>query len=267
MFFINGIPSVGAALAGATPSQELVDSYEMANGEIAITGYSDADHLQPIINPASGYDEMQPYKDRDPRFYASVWYNQAYYGIIYGTPHYVESYIGGSDGLAQLRQRTHNGYYLRKFNDPDLRLGNVGNVLWKKFRLAEIYLNYAEAENEASGATPAVYEAVNTVRARVQMPSLPSGLTKEEMRERIRRERRVEMAFEEQRFWDVRRWKILDQTDRHTTGMAWTKQGNDFTHQRIVVDRRVVWADKYLIFPIPLNELNRLPAFRQNPGW
>ncbi len=268
LFFINGIPTVGAALAGAAPSQELVDGYDMANGEIPITGYNDADHLKPVINTAAGYDDNQPYKDRDPRFYASFWYNQAYYGVINGKQHYVASYLGGEDGLAQLRQRTHNGYYLRKFNDPDLRIGNVGNALWKKFRLAEIYLNYAEAENEASGATPAVYEAVNTVRRRAHMPDLPEDLSKEAMRERIRRERRVELVFEEHRFWDVRRWKILDKTDRLTTGMAWTKQPDgSFTRQRIVVGRRVAWADKYLIFPIPLNELNRLPAFTQNPGW
>ncbi|CAL1520169.1 RagB/SusD family nutrient uptake outer membrane protein [Chitinophaga sp. MM2321] len=268
LFFINGIPTVGAALAGATPSQELVDSYDMANGKIAISGYRDAEHLQPVINTASGYDEAQPYKDRDPRFYASVWYNQSYYGVINGTPHYVASYLGGEDGLAQLRQRTHNGYYLRKFNDPDLRIGNVGNVRWKKYRLAEIYLNYAEAENEAAGATPEAYEAINTIRERAKMPVLPDGLTKEEMRERIHRERRVEMAFEEQRFWDVRRWKILDQTDKLTTGIAWKKEAdNSFTKQRIVVDRRSCWADQFRIFPIPLNELSTLPAFTQNPGW
>jgi len=268
LFFLNGLPTAGAALAGSTPSQELVDSYEMSNGEVPILGYEDQNHLQPIINPASGYSDEAPYRDRDPRFYASIWYNQAYYGVIYGTPHYVASYIGGADGIANLRQRTHNGYYLRKFNDPALRVGNVGNLRWKRYRYAELLLNYAEAENEASGPTEDVYKAVNAIRRRVGMPDLPLGLSAAEMRERIRRERRVELAFEEKRFWDVRRWKILGETDRLTTGMAWTKVAdNAYTNQRIVVATRNSWEDKYLIFPIPVLELSRLPRFEQNPGW
>lgn len=268
LFFLHGIPSIDAGKAGVTPSQELVDAYDMDNGEQPILGYADADHLQPIINPAAGYDDTKPYVGRDPRFYATVWYNQAYYGLVWGTPHYVESYLGGADGLASLRQRTHNGYYLRKFIDPALRNGNIGNVRWKKYRLAEIYLNYAEAANEAFGPIPEVYEAIYEIRNRVGMNNLPSGLNKEQMRERIRRERQVELSFEEHRFWDVRRWKILDKTDKLTTGMAWTKTGTStFTNKRIVVDRRVAWADRFLIFPIPLLEKSRLPAFDQNPGW
>lgn len=65
----------GSATAGTCPTQELVDAYEMANGKPAITGYSDDQHLQPIINTESGYDETKPYEDRDPRFYATVFYN------------------------------------------------------------------------------------------------------------------------------------------------------------------------------------------------
>lgn len=267
LFFLHGIPSVDAAKAGATPTQELVDSYDMANGEQPILGYADADHLQPIINPASGYNDTKPYVGRDPRFYASVWYNQALYGNIYGANHYVDSYLGGVDGLASLRSRTHNGYYLRKFIDRNLRNGNVGNVRWKRYRLGELYLNYAEAANEAYGPTSDVYDAVFKIRDRVAMDRLPAGLSQEQMRERIRREWRVEFAFEEHRFWDVRRWRILDQTDKLTTGMAWTKTGSTFTNKRIVVDRRSAWEDKFLIFPIPVLEKSRLPAFEQNPGW
>src|SRR5690606_15394097 len=112
-----------------------------------------------------------------------------------------------------------------------------------------------EAANEAYGPTSDVYEAINTIRQRVGMPILPSGLSQDEMRERIHRERRVELAFEESRFWDVRRWKILDKTDKLTTGMEWTKAGDGFTGRRIVVGRRKSWEDNYLIFPIPLSEL------------
>src|SRR5690606_12101058 len=143
-----------------------------------------------------------------------------------------------------------------------------GTALFKKYRLGEIYLNLAEAANESSGPTAEVYAAVNAIRARVNMPELPQGLSKEEMRERIHRERRVELAFEEHRIWDVRRWKILDKTDKLTTGIEWTKNGeNDFTGKRIISGRRKSWTDNHLIIPIPLSELILMPLWEQNPGW
>lgn len=268
MFRMHAIPTLGGDKAGCSPSQELVDAYDMANGEIPILGYSDEDHLHPIINSASGYDEANPYIDRDPRFYATVWYNNAYYGEINGAPYRIQSYLGGADGISSIMQRTRNGYYLRKFRNPAQLDPNTGTALFKKYRLGEIYLNYAEAANEAYGATGEVYDAVNIVRARAGMPGLPGGLTKDQMRERIRRERRVELAFEESRFWDVRRWKILDQTDKLTTGIEWTKLAEDtFAGKRIVAGRRKSWTDNHLVIPIPLSELILMPLWEQNPGW
>lgn len=268
MFRMHAIPTLGGDKAGSSPSQELVDAYDMANGEQAILGYYDEDHLQPIINPNSGYDETNPYKDRDPRFYATVWYNDAYYGEINGVPYRIQSYLGGADGISNLMQRTGNGYYLRKFRDPAQLDPNTGTARFKKYRLGEIYLNLAEASNEAYGPTEEVYQAVNTIRSRVNMPALPPGLSKEQMRERIRRERQVELSFEEHRFWDVRRWKILHETDKLTTGMEWRKTGeNTFVGKRIVADRRKSWTDNHLIFPIPLSELVLMPLWEQNPGW
>jgi hypothetical protein len=219
-----GIPSKpGSWKLGATPSQELVDAYDMqATGEPAITGYSDASHLQPIVNTSSGYDPDHPYVGRDPRFYATVWYNGAKYDNINGTIHTIETYDGGSDQLIKNppnRVNTHTGYYLRKYIDPKLAITQESSARFRIFRLAEIYLNYAEAENEVAGPTSDVYKAINTIRQRAQMPDLPSGLTKDQMRERIHREERVEFPYEEHRFWDVRRWKILNQTDKLVTGM------------------------------------------------
>ena len=219
-----GIPSKeGSWTIGAQPTQELVDAYDMATtGEPAITGYEDADHLKPIINAASGYDPANPYEDRDPRFYATVWYNGAIYNNINGKNHTVETFIGGADQLIKSppnRINTHTGYYLRKFIDPALPINYASGAQFKKYRLAEVYLNLAEAENEANGPTTVAYDAVNAVRNRAGMKSLPAGLDKTALRERIRRERRVELAWEEHRFWDVRRWKILGQTDKLVTGM------------------------------------------------
>lgn len=271
---INSIPSkAGMVKAGVCPSQEFVDSYDMQKtGEPAITGYSDADHLQPIINKTSGYDEANPYVGRDPRFYATIWYNGAKYDNIGGAVHTMETFVGGADQLIKTptMTNTRSGYYLRKFIDPKIPVWQDKNARWKKFRLAEIYLNYAEAENEANGPTAAAYKAINTIRARVAMPALPAGLTKDQLRERIRRERRVELAIEEHRFWDVRRWKILDQTDKLVTGMEITKgAGNVFTYKRFVSERRNAWQDKYRVFPIPIGDASNIPDFskNQNAGW
>lgn len=268
LFTMHAIPSIGGEKAGASPSQELVDTYDMDNGEPAITGYYDEDHLYPIINTASGYDETQPYKNRDPRFYATVWYNNAYYGEVNGKPHYIQSYSGGADGISNIMQRTGNGYYLRKFRDPKQLDISTGTARFKKYRLGEIYLNYAEAANEADGPTTEVYAAVNAIRERAKMPNLPEGLSKNEMRERIRRERRIELAFEEHRFWDVRRWKILSLTDKLTTGIEWSKKSDgNYSGKRIVAGRRKSWTDNHLIIPIPLGELELMPLWKQNPGW
>jgi hypothetical protein len=221
---VISIPSKsGTWKLGATPSQELVDVYDMkATGEPAILGYADADHLTPIINTASGYDEQNPYVGRDPRFYATVWYNEAEYDNINGKIHIVETFIGGADQLIKSppnRTNTHTGYYLRKFVDPILTVNQWSAPEFKKYRLAELFLNFAEAENEANGPTPEVYDAIKKVRNRVGMPDLPGGLNKDNMRFRIRRERQVELVWEEHRFWDVRRWKILSETDKLVTGM------------------------------------------------
>lgn len=272
---MHGIPSNPAtSKTGVTPTQELVDAYEMqATGEPVVIGYEDGDHLKPIYNPISGYDPQNPYVGRDPRFYATVWYNGALYDNINGKVHTIETFVGGKDQLLKTppnTKNTHTGYYLRKYLDPKIQASQGHTTSWKKIRLAELYLNYAEAENELNGPVPAVYSAVNMVRNRVNMPDLPTGLSKEKMRERIRNERRVELAFEEHRFWDVRRWKILHQTDKLITGMEIRKdQANQFTYSRFVVSRREAWDTRYLLFPIPISDASSILDLskNQNPGW
>lgn len=265
------IPRKNGFKAGSCPSQELIDSYGMVgSGEPAILGYSDEDHLLPILNPGSGYDPTNPYVGRDPRFYATVWYNGAMYDNVATRIVPIESFVGGLDGLLRNnRKNTHTGYYLRKFINPKVQTGVGQASRWKKFRLGEIYLNYAEAENEATGATIDVYNAINTVRKRAGMPNLKTGLSKDAMRQRIRNERQVELAIEEHRFYDVRRWKILDKTDKLVTGMEITKTGTAFSYKRFVAERRNAWQDKFRLFPLPQGEVNNIPDFNtnQNPGW
>ena len=103
--------------AGAGPSQELVDSYEMIDGTQPILGYSDSDHLHPIINKESSYDPKEPYKNRDPRFYASIYYNGSIRYLDNPNGDKVETFVGGncgiSDNVTDIRF-TRTGYYMRK---------------------------------------------------------------------------------------------------------------------------------------------------------
>jgi len=150
-----------------------------------------------------------------------------------------------------------------------MRSAGAGTTLWRIYRLAELYLDLAEAENEANGPTQIAYDAANATRLRAGMPVLPAGLTKDQFRERIRRERRVEMALEENRFYDVRRWNILEDNSRLKTGMRWVK-ANDGTlsNTRIQsVDCHATADPKYYVLPIQLKEIIRMPLVKQNPGW
>jgi len=266
-----GLPvTSGQTRAGSCPSQELIDSYETIDGKLPILGYADEDHLQPIINPeANLYDENNPYANRDPRLTATVYYNGAPFKV--GDTTYVETFEGGNCALSSTSKRnTRTGYYMRKFGNPTSNRNGNNDGYFRIFRLAELYLNYAEALNEASASTAPdeAVDAVNTVRARVNMPAIPYGLTKAEFRIRVRNERRVEFAFEEQRFYDVRRWMILDSTDKVVTGMKATTDGK---YERFVVSRRKSYTDKFLRFPIPGNEAIRLKTQTgldfQNSGW
>lgn len=265
----NGLPTInGQSRAGTCPTQELIDCYETTDGKAPILGYADADHLQPIINPeATLYDEANPYANRDPRLKASVYYNGALQQPDATAK--VSTADGGNCEISSDDLRyTRTGYYLRKFtNCKSSRSSNMDGY-YKVFRLAELYLNYAEAAVEASAAVPAdAIDAVNAIRKRAGMPSLDQNLTRDKFIERLRNERRVEFAFEEIRFYDIRRWKILDKTGTVVTGIRPTADG----YQRFVVDRRTATDDKYLLQPIPGDEVVRLMNATgtnfQNAGW
>jgi hypothetical protein len=420
-----GTPTTeGMIKAGACPSQELVDSYEMANGTFPILGYSDADHLDPIINPASGYNPANPYSGRDPRFYASIYYNGAprtfgagidypvnitigwqnsltservddyikltttsfaspfiiatidavdhskasnitlsfeyksnracpsgsllflnsSFGLVaptnYSLPaasewtkvtfdvtknfksvpiavirfdiwtgaddgggpyelciknqkmvvqnntNLVETFVGGNCGISNKTtdvRYTRTGYYMRKFNHNQSGPSLLADGYMKLFRLGELYLNFSEAAYQAYGPDASVAstvggpslsarDAVNAVRARASMPPLDSGLGKDDFEKRYRNERRVELAFEEYRFFDVRRWKILNETDDFVTGMRITKNDDgSLSYQRIKLQSRGTNADKYLMYPISEDEVLKMQSYTgqswQNPGW
>jgi hypothetical protein len=274
------------AWSGDTPLQEHVDAYEMADG--SQFSWDSAAHA------------ADPYANRDPRFYANVLYNAAVWrprpaphdefdpvGVIQtgwfempGAPlrpglDTRESHIENWNG-------TKTGYNLRKFVDRDLLPGAQQQFNpWPFLRYAEVLLNYAEAQNEAVGPDASVYAAVDAVRNRVGMPALPPGLSNDQMRARIRNEREVELAFEEHRYFDVRRWMIAPQvyTNGHgirvtgrldPTGEPLIYLGQEYLYryeyQVIQVDERA-WHDRAYFVPIPQDERDRNPNLVQNPGY
>ncbi|WP_343670333.1 RagB/SusD family nutrient uptake outer membrane protein [Chitinophaga sp.] len=244
---ISNGPNGYGGWAGNTPLQNMVDAYEMNNG-------------LPITDAASGYDAANPYANRDARFYATILYNGATYrgrAVETFTPGGKDSKDGNSNW-----NTSKTGYYLKKFMDDNNPIDNPWNVAglqpWIYFRYAEILLNYAEAQNEAAGPDASVYAAVNQVRQRssVNQPALATGMTQAEMRTAIQRERQVELAFEEHRFYDVRRWKIASTTENVPAyGMTITKSNGVYTYTRKTALAGRLFADKNYWLPIPRAEI------------
>lgn len=259
-------PSHGGQV-GITPLQNLVDSYEMENGELPFSDENPG--ISPAINPSSGYDPENPYINRDPRFYMSILYNGSTW-----RQEKIYTYEGApQDGIGGGFNNTTTGYYMAKLADENSsRIPTVqnGSYYWIYFRYAEILLNYAEALNEALDAPdPEVYNAINLIRNRpgVEMPPLPSNLTKDEMRKRIRNERRVELAFEGQRYFDVKRWRTGVQVIPNAYGTkAIQNSDGTFTYNRFLVETRV-YPKHFDLFPIMQTEINRNTELEQNPGY
>lgn len=271
----------GMTVAANCPSQELVDSYETADGQPPVLGYTDTEHLQPIINSASEYDPTNPYANRDPRFYASVYYNGAIRNLNQPNGTKVQTYEGGAEGInATTVTHTQTGYYLRKFNDYRSTKTTNYDGYNRIFRLAELYLNFAEAAYQAGdpdtevgiggSMTLSARDAVNIIRERVGMPDLPSGMQKTDFEARYRNERRVEFAFEGKRFFDVRRWKILD-SFKVISGMDIKVNGTSISYNRFNFSDRVTTDDKYLLYPLERSEATKMYNLTgvnwQNPGW
>jgi hypothetical protein len=163
------------------------------------------------------------------------------------------------------------GYYLRKFLKESISLddwNNMGTATWRYFRYAEILLNYAEAQNEAVGPDQSVYDAINAVRARAGMPALPAALSQEQMRDRIRNERRIELAYEEHRYFDVRRWLIAEEVENEPAQGMSVQKNNDGTFTYTVKEALAGknFQPQHYWFPIPIQEINASNgAIEQNP--
>ena len=262
----NG-PNGYNAWGGNTPLQNLVDDYQTSTGKA-------------ITETGSGYDPAKPYANRDPRFAYTVIYDGASY-----RGRNLEAFIPGGkdskDGNSNWNT-TKTGYYLKKFMNDAFPIDNPWDVAglqpWIYLRYSEILLNFAEAANEAYGpdAVPAgssmsARQAVNMVRARpdVNMPALATGLSQADMRTAVRYERRVELAFEEHRYYDVRRWKTANVVEsKPAAGIIVTKTGNTLSYATKVALDGKTFQDKQYWLPIPRAEiLSSGGKLEQNPGY
>jgi len=304
-FQAHHLPKGIGGNAGMGVTQELVDAFYMKNGVAPILGYNTDG--SPIINPASGYVErgfsaaaekrqtnwqgggpsslnegtLKPitmegtfnmYCNREPRFYVSVIFNEAWLGVANRR---VEFLQGGRD-TDRTFDAPQNGYNVRKRISLDV-MPREGRFTYQPgilYRLAEAYLGYAEALNEANGPSEDVYKYVNLVRERAGIPNLQSGLNKEQMRQAIQHERRIEFNCEGIRIGDVRRWKLGEKflnTELYGMNFVGTKKSDD-PNDPLAFYKRTFYKNRYFtkrmyIWPIPQAQMDINPNLRQAPGY
>jgi hypothetical protein len=258
----------GGWWASNGPSQNLVDDYDMINGQPPFTWNGNVQ----TINPASGYDPHHPYYNRDPRFDATIIHDSTiFHGDLFEMWVSANSDKFGYDSWKQSSDNPRSGYELKKFmpEDQPIDFSVVYTIPWPYFRLAEIYLNYAEAEFEL-GNEALCREYISKVRARVGMPAIPSSVTGEKLRQRLYNERRIELAFEAHRFFDIRRWKIADVIEnRPIRGMDIKKNlaTGETTYTPVVLLQKNPYQEKMNLLPVATSEVQRIGPEIQTPGW
>ena len=252
------------------PTQNLVDAFPMANG-------------YPISASASGYDPANPYANRDPRLKSYILVNNEPMGVN-NTLINTAADATTLDGLNRENGRsTTTGYYLRKTLRTDVNLDPSSTTTKKhmsaRIRTTELFLDYAEAANEAQGPMAQVggagfsaYDVVKALRARVHEEGWTDSYLesikndKDKMRELIRNERRLELCFENHRFWDLRRWKVsLNET---ALGVSITTNAATDALEYKVVDVEPRSYQEYMYYgPIPYSEVLKWSNLQQNDGW
>lgn len=268
------------------PSQNLVDAFPMNNG-------------LPITDPNSGYDPQNPYKNRDMRLKNTIIYNgvEFHKNVIYTGVDmaYGKNNDEFADNLQNMNKSTRTGYYLKKLLREDVSANPSSPAeqkhIYVRMRYTELYLAYAEAANDAWGPTGkapnckfSAYEVIKKIRERAGIGKdeygrdLPGGGgdqyidqcdTKEKMAELIRNERRLELCFENKRFWDLRRWKMP--LNESIKGMKITRSNPKDTDSPLVyevinVEDRL-FSDYQCYGPIPNAEILKWSNLKQNKGW
>lgn len=251
VLFPNGFYGYGQV----DPLQNLIDEYETVNG------------LLPKDDPA--YDPQNPYVNRDPRFYATILYNGAPF-----KDRLVETFLpkgkDSQEGSINSKDASITGYYVRKYADESITNpsgANTGNSPWTFFRYAEILLNYAEA-NYFLGDEATCREYINKVRSRtgVNMPLVTeSGAA---LLKRLQHERQIELAFEEHRYFDVRRWKIAPEVlNVDAQKIVIMKDNNGTLNYSVKTFQTRDFLDKNYLVPLPQAELDKDPSLIQNDGY
>ncbi len=269
--FYNDTPVGSGGNGGNCPSQNLVDMYDTADGYSPFTSY-DATGAPvytngvPTVNAALAYDDSHPTQNRDPRLEATILYQgQSWSGRT------INVVKGQADNPTGNANATPTGYYMRKYM-PEVILQNnhTGTSYrnWIFIRYPEILLSYAEALNEVEGPTEAVCNALQQIRNRVGLTlslyyDRPDLVTQDAMRNFIHKERTVELAFEEHRGWDLRRWNVA--TEALSRPIYGVDVAADGTYTRKVAQQRV-FEDRMYLYPIPETEYWKT-GIENNPGW
>ncbi|MCE4563976.1 RagB/SusD family nutrient uptake outer membrane protein [Maribellus sp. CM-23] len=247
--------SVEGGKTGNCPTQNLVDAYDMQSGFT--------------------YDPANPYANRDQRLQQTVVVNQSEWAYN----ETMDIFFGGKDGLPN-KGATPTGYYLKKYAMKNTNLNPVGTtqhkMVWILFRLGEVYLNYAEAASQINGVSGtdadlplSAVDAINKVRTRkgLTIDAISDALSLEDFTTQYRKERMVELAFEDHRFWDVRRWMIGDATVAIKTMKIEKAADGSFIYTKEVDNSTRLWEDKYYFYPINQSELNINPNLKPGKNW
>jgi hypothetical protein len=249
------------------PIGQVVDDYEMADG--SKFDWTNPEH------------KAHPYENREPRFYASILYD----GMVWrARPVDVQpldptgtiqtGFFENADGSRtpgldtrsspiEPANGTHSGYYQRKFIDPAYNFQyEVQESPWRHLRYTEILLSYAEACNEL-GEDGEALSVINQIRKRAGLPEI-SG-TGNDLREKIRHERRVELMFEGQRYFDIRRWMIAPRVMVNATGIGILHKYNGPVEYSVIPVQNRKWENRAYFFPIHMDEMNKNNLLVQNP--
>ncbi len=262
---VFGSQSVGCWTC-SSPLQSLVDTYECTDGK--------------TIDESLFYNPDKPYENRDPRLGYSILYpghewQGGVYNTIPGATYEGKNIIPGddlTDAVGEQWNKSYTGYnWLKYISQTDIDESNYSSegLHFIVIRYAEMLLTYAEAKVEANDIDQSVYDAINEVRARgdVNMPAIETGKTQDEMRTVVRRERRVELAFEALRLFDIRRWKIAeDVIPGIPEGLTYTDTDTGEETMITPGTSRKFDADKDYLWPIPQSEID-VSGIEQNPGW
>ena len=256
--------SAGSRLNAMAPTQELVDSYLMLNGKS-------------IDENGSDFDENDPYANRDPRLTATVVYDGYEWENPDGSTHTIYIEPGSDpdqplDEYAPGSSTTSTGYYLRKYFDPQHQSGMASGLNLMLIRYADVLLMYAEAKMELGQFDESIWnQTIRPIRERAGFTdpaalNFPSDLNQQELRELIRNERRIELAMEGLRIFDIRRWEIAEDVLNgwaHGARFSPTSEDDGFLR----VNLRTFDPGKHYLWPIPRDERRINSNLTQNPGW